>query len=482
MCISPSIRGVQGEAPSYFQKSSLSLYPLPPKQMRQIITYSFFLLLLSCAKEDTTSKPYNVNGRVINNSGIGMEGVSIAYGDAKSVTTDAQGYWMINDLIDENTFTPALNNFTFNPTNIKVSASINGVLFIGTEKPSTVETQIFNWFNAQQLPNGLLESVENGNIVSLYDNALAALVFLMKNDIAKAEKIFDFFNSRIESELKKGVGGFSQLRDRAGVPNGHRWMGDNAWLLIALNNYKQKTTNTKYDELASALGTWLQALQDTDGGLFSGYDASNNLLNYKVTEGNIDAFNAITGYTDFHRNLLNYLKLNRWDAIDKNLVSWPENPKYLYALDVHAWSYCMFEGYPVSALITAQRFLTAKTATNGAQITGYCFDEDIDTVWPEGTGQMAVAFGIAGMFSEKAYYLTEIEKVLIQSTNYSNASGFPYASNPGTSYGADILWSGADTKIAISGGAWYLFAMKGFNPFEVGRGKNIPQADMFWKN
>ncbi|MBK8602723.1 MAG: hypothetical protein IPN87_06365 [Saprospiraceae bacterium] len=43
----------------------------------------------------------------------------------------------------------------------------------------------------------------------------------------------------------------------------------------------------------------------------------------------------------------------------------------------------MFEGYPVSALITAQRFLTAKTATNGAQITGYCFDEDIDTVWPE---------------------------------------------------------------------------------------------------
>ncbi|MBK8604081.1 MAG: hypothetical protein IPN87_13805 [Saprospiraceae bacterium] len=101
--------------------------------MRQIITYSLFLLLLSCTKEDTTSKPYNVNGRVINNSGIGMEGVSIAYGDAKSVITDAQGYWMINDLIDENTFTPALNNFTFNPTNIKVSASINGVLFIGTE-------------------------------------------------------------------------------------------------------------------------------------------------------------------------------------------------------------------------------------------------------------------------------------------------------------------------------------------------------------
>ncbi|MBK8844183.1 MAG: carboxypeptidase regulatory-like domain-containing protein [Saprospiraceae bacterium] len=176
--------------------------------MRQIITYSFFLLLLSCAKEDTTSKPYNVNGRVINNSGIGMEGVSIAYGDAKSVTTDAQGYWMINDLIDENTFTPALNNFTFNPTNIKVSASINGVLFIGTEKPSTVETQIFNWFNAQQLPNGLLESVENGNIVSLYDNALAALVFLTKNDIAKAEKYLIFLIPGLNRNSKKELADF----------------------------------------------------------------------------------------------------------------------------------------------------------------------------------------------------------------------------------------------------------------------------------
>jgi hypothetical protein len=448
--------------------------------MRQIITYSFFLLLLSCAKEDTTSKPYNVNGRVINNSGIGMEGVSIAYGDAKSVTTDAQGYWMINDLIDENTFTPALNNFTFNPTNIKVSASINGVLFIGTEKPSTVETQIFNWFNAQQLPNGLLESVENGNIVSLYDNALAALVFLTKNDIAKAEKIFDFFNSRIESELKKGVGGFSQLRDRAGVPNGHRWMGDNAWLLIALNNYKVKTGNAKYDELSSDIGTWLQALQDADGGLFAGYDASNNLLNYKVTEGNIDAFNAITGYTDFHRKLLNYLKLNRWDVIDKNLVSWPENPPYLYALDVQSWSYLMFENYPITALTNAQRFLTTKTATNGAQVTGYCFDEDKDTVWPEGTGQMALAFGVANMPSEKQFYLSEMEKILVNSPTHPKSSGFPYASNPGTAYGSDLLWTGADTKIAISSCAWYLFAKGGFNPFDVEKGKDVGEGDVFW--
>ena len=448
--------------------------------MKQFIKYSFFLLLLSCTKQDNNPKSYNVNGRVNSSSGIGMSDVKITYGDSLFTTTDAQGYWTINDVTNEQTFTPTLINYTFTPENIKVSASINGVLFIGKEQPDDIEKQVYNWFGAQQLPNGLLESVENGNIISLYDNALAALVFLMKNDVGKAEKIFDYFNGRIDSELKKGVGGFSQLRDRAGVPNGHRWMGDNAWLLIALNNYKVKTGNAKYDELSSDIGTWLQALQDADGGLFAGYDASNNLLNYKVTEGNIDAFNAITGYTDFHRKLLNYLKLNRWDVIDKNLVSWPENPPYLYALDVQSWSYLMFENYPITALTNAQRFLTTKTATNGAQVTGYCFDEDKDTVWPEGTGQMALAFGVANMPSEKQFYLSEMEKILVNSPTHPKSSGFPYASNPGTAYGSDLLWTGADTKIAISSCAWYLFAKGGFNPFDVEKGKDVGEGDVFW--
>ena len=37
-------------------------------------------------------------------------------------------------------------------------------------------------------------------------------------------------------------------------------------------------------------------------------------------------------------------------------------------------------------------------------------------------------------------------------------------------------------EIAISGGAWYIFAEAGFNPFGVGRQKSIPVADMFWVN
>ena len=150
----------------------------------------------------------------------------------------------------------------------------------------------------------------------------------------------------------------------------------------------------------------------------------------------IDTFNAIRGYTIFHSNLLNYLEINRWDDVDKNLVAWPGNPDYLYALDLHPWSYLIFNYYPVSSLTTAERYITTQISTvTGLEITGYCFDEDQDAIWFEGTGQMTLAFDLANMTNERDYYLTEMKKNLIESVNYTNATGFPYSSNIGTHYG-----------------------------------------------
>jgi hypothetical protein len=445
-----------------------------------LLQLTLILLFISCQKEQT--EPYNVSGRVTNGLDAGLEGVKVQYVESEFTLTDHQGYWEISGLINQNVITPVFSNYTFTPASFQVERTTTDITFSGVLSQTENQEKVYSWFKNQQLVNGLLESAENGNVVSLYDNALAAMVFMLREDYEKAEKIFDFFNSKIATELTSGVGGFSQLRDRNGVPNNHRWMGDNAWLLIALNNYKIKTGNATYDILAAEIQNWLVSLQDADGGLFAGYAADNSLLNYKVTEGNIDAFNAIEGFTIFHSDLLDFLKNDRWDDLDKNLVAWPTNPTYLYALDLHPWSYAIFKDYPVSALTTAQRFLTTQTATVGGQITGYCFDEDKDVVWPEGTGQMALAFGLAGMHNEKELYLNEMENIFLQSVVYSNSGGFTYASNPGTHYGNGALWSGADTEIAISGGAWYLFAKYGFNPFALGRNKNIPVGVMFWLN
>ncbi len=438
------------------------------------------LLVISCQKEE--AKLYSVSGRVINHLNVGLEGVRVQHSSSEYVLTDEHGYWTVLDVVNQTAITPTFSNYTFTPASMEVQSVASNIVFVGTPRKTENQDKIYNWFKNQQLTNGLLESAENGNVVSLYDNALAAMVFMLKEDYDEAEGIFNFFNTNIDSELKNGVGGFSQLRDRNGFANNHRWIGDNAWLLIALNNYKERTGKVTYDNLATEISDWLVSLQDTNGGLFAGYGADNSLLNYKVTEGNIDAFNAIAGYTNFHSDLLYFLEKERWDEIDKNLVAWPTNPTYLYALDLHPWSYSIFKEYPVSALTTAQRFLTSQTATNGIQITGYCFDEDKDVVWLEGTGQMALAYGIAGMQSEKEFYLKEMENNFIQSVTHSNSAGFPYASNSGTHYGNGMLWAGADTEIAISGGAWYLFAKYGFNPFAVSRNKDIPTDKMFWLN
>ena len=440
------------------------------------------LLFFSCTNDDANNAPatFSASGKVVDAFGVGLQGVQIFYNETNWVLSNAQGNWSIENITQPTSIQAVAEDYTFLPNNIQVNSNATNLVFTATKIPSQSEIEVFNWFINQQLPNGLLESVENGQLVSLYDNALAAMVFMLRGDVPRAKRIFDFFNARIDTELTNGVGGFSQFRDHNGNPSNHRWMGDNAWLLIALNNYKHLTGQNTYDLLSAKISEWLISLQDNDGGLFAGYGADNQLLNYKVTEGNIDAFNAVVGFDDFHSNILNYLKINRWNAPTKSLVSWPENPPYLFALDLHPWSYCIFENFPPATLITADRFQTTQTANNGQQISGYCFDEDQDTVWIEGTGQMALALGLAGMHAQKEFYLTEIEKAGIQSSNFLIAKGFPYATNPGTAYGADPLWPTANTLISISGGAWYLFAQYNFNPFGVQRVKNIPSNEQFW--
>lgn len=423
---------------------------------------------------------YTISGQVLDAQNQGVASVKIKTSLANETTTDADGNWSLSDLSSVQTVIATSDSYEFSPAEFVVSSAQSGLIFRATKVMSDEEILISSWFNQQQLPNGLLESTENGNLVSLYDNALAALVFLSYGDVTRAERIFDFFNGRIDSEFLVGNGGFSQMRDKNGVPNNHRWMGDNAWLLMALNNYETLTGSQKYNRLSTEISNWLINLQDVDGGVWGGFDANNNQI-HKITEGNVDAFNAVKGYTIFHQKLLDFLENERWDDADKNLIAWVGNAQYFYAMDLHPWGFCAFEDFPTSVLTSADRYLTTQTATiNNKLITGYCFDIDKDVVWLEGTGEMVVAFNTAEMFVEADFYLKEMEKMIFSSTAFPNAAAIPYATNMGTSYGNGQLWAGVDTKPAISACAWYLFGKHQFDPFAVQHKKNIPVADKFW--
>lgn len=344
----------------------------------------------------------------------------------------------------------------------------------------TEYVKIANWVTQMQGSNGLLKSSEVVDFVSLYDNALAAIWFTSQGKIENTERILDYFESKIELELLNGHGGFYQFRDSSGNNGRRTWIGDNAWLLIAINHYHEVSGNRKYERMASGLENWLRSLQDEDGGLQGGINEDGSQIP-KVTEGIITAFNAVKGYDDFHKNILAYIRSERWQPDGQILLAWPENPKYLNALDLHSLGVMIFKDFPETTLEKADMYLNTQTMTaNDKQITGYCFDQDKDVIWLEGTAQMAVAFKIVGYESDADKFLTELEKTFIDSKTLSESKGIPYTTNLGTNFGNSPLWEHADSTPALSSTIWYLFAKANFNPLELGRIKNIPKRDKFW--
>jgi hypothetical protein len=349
------------------------------------------------------------------------------------------------------------------------------------QKSQIFDEAFVNWILRRQQSSGLLESTEISSFTSLYDNALAAIFFIQEDKKENTEKIFDYYESIADTELSQN-GGFFQFRNSDGSEPERIWMGDNAWLLIALNQYANKYQSTKYKALALKLDSWLRSLQMENGALKGGTNADGTEIP-NVTEGMITAFHAVKGYDDFHKKILQFLRNNRWDEELGLLMAWPENPEYAFALDVLSLSKLIFKDLSDDVLFQANKFLNDQTATlSGALITGYCFDQDKDVIWLEGTAQMAVAFNDIQRSDLTEKIMENIEKTRIQSTISENAAGIPYAANYGTSYGASALWDHADITPALSSTLWYYFAKTNFNPFDAGKKSVIPEADRFWEH
>ncbi len=327
---------------------------------------------------------------------------------------------------------------------------------------------------------GLLETHYGSNAISLYDNALAAIAFTIKGKTNEAKTILNYFNQRLLSELMQGSGGFFQFRNSIGQPYGNRWLGDNAWLLIALNNYQSISGDNSFQSLQYSLDQWIRQQQDVDGGLWGGEDAQGNRIG-KVTEGMLDAFNAVKGYGTFHKDLLHFLALNRWDSAQQVLTSWPGSD-YELALDNFTWGYCAFEDMPYNILLSAGRFETTQWSTMAEDsVTGYCFDEDRDAVWLEGSAQMSVALSKANELQSAQMILREIAKSQTTIPGIKGSLGIPYSANPGTGYGGEPLWLGADSNPSTAAMAWFIMAANRYDPMQIQYSKGIPLSDRFWQ-
>ena len=441
--------------------------------------------LAACEKSNTAYQNVQV---VVQNEhcSIGkLGGVNVVLNGAVIGATNAEGEFIVPTLTDADSLGLVDADFDFQLIHTGIVANHKKLLFSARKRQTAQDSAAIAFLASLQNGVGILPSIEGGNLVSTYDQALAVLAFCATGNQIEAKGILDYFDSKRTSELEIGLGGFHQFRSPSGIPTGNRWMGDNAWLAIAIQVYQATfpQESGRYGELENSLINWLGSLKDPKGeGLYGGYLPNGDTI-HKVTEGNIDAFAVFPDHypeKEWRVSILEHLHKDKWDAKEKNLMAWPSNPQYKYALDCYTWAYMAFPDFPETARTYLDKFkVTATSAVTGQTISGYCFDEDQDVVWFEGTGQVAVMHWAAGDAIAAKSVLNELSKGWIQTAN--GEQGLPYSANQGTSYGGDELWSTASTDPCISSTAWYLMASYRFNPMVISKYRSISEEHMFWK-
>jgi len=348
-----------------------------------------------------------------------------------------------------------------------------------------IKQACYNWFKNQQQPNGLVENYEGGGVSYSYDDALAAFVFILNDNIYQAKKVFDFFETRRKEQMRdynKFIG-FADMYYLSGkIGNKSRAVGPNAWLLLALNYYMLKTQDNSYIKLAKAIADWILGFQDKyNGGIWGGVNDKGGKFLWMSTEHNLDAYAAfevlykITGEEKYHTaasKIKEWLTKEMWNPWTKRFYNGLNDPNY--ATDVSSWAVLsLLEPKYFGCLDFAIKYSENEQfyEPNKVKVKGFDFGStyaespypDKDAVWFEGTGQMVLAFYLASRTNEAKFYLNELKKAVVKSEKHNDSAGLPYASNPGSPpYGG---WVMPDKPICASSTAWFLFALKKFNPF-----------------
>lgn len=324
----------------------------------------------------------------------------------------------------------------------------------------------------------LVADIIRGDSAQTFNNALAAMAFLLMGERERAERILDWYAAATDEAntdprrqnffLNGEARGFYQnaaIRDladaRAGqaIWNGDRWMGDMAWLLMVYQQYGKMHGAARYARITGLLCDLMEAWylpQETGGYVGSGWRAFDATLHetYGHPEGNIDAYAVF--------------RLCGNEARAADVAAWvlprvqaPDRP-----LDQYTWKVMAFGpdyAQDLRHLEDAPGY--RKTLTfNGRDVTGFTSFCSPDTnIWCDGMGQVACAWYSVGNRERGDFYTRETEKLIIEEVVDGRAyKAIPYA--PAHSPGYDWV----DTRKGfVSSCAWYILAAKQFNPMRV---------------
>lgn len=314
-------------------------------------------------------------------------------------------------------------------------------------------------FLANQIKGiGLLDSYQedNNNTSYLYDNALAAMALVALGNYGLAREILDTLSMEVKNTAQGAPFESYIYSDLSGNGNGLGYCGNAAWLLQAYNIYQKATSSKAYYNTQKKLADFLLSLQDTkDGGLRGSISEY-----WKSTEHNLVAYAALYNFSRLNSKFTYRVKADKikkfltgasvWNKIYFNSGPYDSS----WALDVQALGPLVLgKGY-AGSLSWAEKNMKLIRPLGSGVLTGFDFNADLDTIWLEGTLQMALALYLCGNADKGNYYYAEAAKAQQQD------GSLLLATNQGTA----SQWWILQPWRAVAPTCWFIFYSLKFNP------------------
>ncbi|MCM8819189.1 MAG: PilZ domain-containing protein [Candidatus Omnitrophica bacterium] len=359
------------------------------------------------------------------------------------------------------------------------------------KKPVTTKdivSQVYSWIKERQdLKSGLVLSYEGDQnlkeVCFTYDQALAAIVFVISEDLDRAKKILDFYYEK----LKKTPYVYNAYYTNGEVAEYVVHTGPIAWIGLATLNYFKKTKDNKYLFIAEKITNYILNLMDEQGGLRGGINEE-----WYSTEQNLDAF----AFFDLFYQLTGNTK---YLDIANKIKSWIT--KFCYtsygppvrrgkgdstiATDTFTMSLLCF-GPKILAELNMDAEAILDFAVNNCEVEVNFANEKIKgfdfaksrhlprggIISCEWTSQMILSFEVLAdhylnidpikhkkYFQSASFYFNELKKMIINSPSKVGKTNFclPYASASFADTGHGWYTPNANKYCSLAANAYFLF-------------------------
>lgn len=286
---------------------------------------------------------------------------------------------------------------------------------------------------------------------------------------------------RLPGWTDKGTGEWRESAEHGGSGTGNL-----AWVMLALLDYYEKWGGEEYLTSVITLGNWIEThTRDTRGaggytGGYEGWEPTPIKLLWKSTEHNLDLYVAlkrlclITGdeiwceraehARNFAEAMWNEEEGFYWTGTGEDGVT---INKTVIPLDGQTWSLMAFSinGRTQRAIDYAEvnhDTIYNYTYSGGdVVLEGFDFNTDRDMPWPEGTGQMVVAYWLLEEDENALYFLNELRELQAKHPN-GNSKGIVAAPDDGLTTGFNWEYF---ARLHVGATAWFIFAERKYNPY-----------------